>query len=278
MTYEKLYKSPILYVIIICLGISLRLFNINDGLWLDEIWSMSISRIEHSSFEIIEACKNDTHPPFFDLLLHYFLVLFGSNEINGRILSLIIGGIGIFSTLYYTKKITDNNISTLIATALISFSFFHIYYSSEGRFYTFLYLLSLSVICELYLFLKTKRILHIIVFVAVSTVLAYTHYYGAILLFGLALIVFFLWIIKEIDLKTFLYFVGAGILILVLYSPWLPYMLVRKSDSSWMNPPKIWAFFEYLYRYTGKNPVEFVFILFALFLSIKHFKENKMFS
>ena len=235
---------------------------------------MSTSGIENSSLEIIEACKNDTHPPFFDLLLHYFLLLVGDSEINGRILSIVFGVMGIFATFYYTLRISKDYSISFISFALITFSFFHIYYSAEGRFYTFLYLLSLSVICQLYLFLRDQKIRQLVFFIIYATILAYTHYYGAILLFALALIVLFLWVVKEVNTKTLIYFVASGIIILLLYSPWLPYMLMRRSNVSWMSEPKVWNFFVYLYRYTGKNPVEFLFILVAIILSFKHFKSN----
>jgi len=271
---EKHFKRPLPYIIIMLIGLSMRLLNINDGLWLDEIWSMNISGVENSALDIIEACKTDTHPPLYDLLLHYFLLLVGDSDISGRILSLIIGFLGIISTFYYTLRITKKYKTSFLAFTLITFSFFHIYYSGEGRFYTFLYFLSLGAISELYLFLTTKRYNRLFLFVFYSLILVYTHYYGAILLFVLSILVFLLWIMKEINTKTFLYFALSGFVILAIFSPWLPYMLVRKSNSSWMSEPKIWDFFEYLYLYTGKNPVEFIFILLALSMSIKNMKSN----
>ena len=273
---SKLTSNSLTIFTLILLGVGFRLINFTDGLWLDEIWSMVTSSVERSVTDIINDCKEDTHPPLFDLLLHYFLVLFGENEINGRVLSLIIGVIGMLTTHYYTLRITGNKTTAFLSLYLISFSYFHIYYSTEGRFYTLLYLLSLSIICQLYFYLKNNNKIQLILFLFSSLILVYTHYYGAILLLGLAIIVLILWIFKEINNKQFLRFSLSGFIILAMYSPWVPYMFARESNSSWMNAPSIFNFFEYLYGYTGKNPVEFILILLALLFSIKQFKTNKI--
>ncbi len=272
---KNIYKNPLLYLIIFAIGIFMRSFNLNDSLWLDEIWSMLMSAPEKSVGDIINACKTDTHPPLFDILLHYALLIW-NEDITGRLLALFIGLIGIISTFYYTLKISKSYYASFLAFTLLSLSYFHIYYSNEGRFYTFLYFLSLGVIANLYLFLKEKKKVQLLLFVIYSIVLVYTHYYGVILLFGLSLIVLFLWIIKEIDNRSFISFIVGGAIILLLYLPWLPYMFSGSENESWMNQAGLGQFFEYLYNYTGKNPIEFLFVLTALVLSVKFWKSNKI--
>ena len=268
------FKNPLLYLIILILGIGMRLFNLTDGLWLDEIWSMIASAPENTVSGIINTCKTDSHPPLFDIILHYFLVVFGNHDINSRLLALFIGLLGILTTFYYSLRISKSYFAAFLSFALITLSFFHIYYSNEGRFYTFLYLLSISVISEFYLFLRDKKIRHLILFVIFSVLLAYTHYYGAILIFALYIIVLFLWVVKEIDRKLFLQAALGGVIILLLFSPWIPFMFSGQQKESWMVNPGIGDFFDYLYKYTGKNPVEFLFVLLGLILSVKLWKTN----
>ncbi len=275
--HQKFLTNPLTYLIIFSTGVLMRILNINEGLWLDEIWSMATSSSQNSVSGIIEFCKTDTHPPLFDILLHLFLRLFGDNEINGRVLSLIIGCIGLPITLYYAVKVSKNRLVGFIAFSIITFSFFHTYYSGEGRFYSFLYLLSLVTICEMYIFLRDKKIINLLLYIISSVLIIYTHYYGAILLFALSLITLFLWIIKDINLKTFLHIIIANVIILFLYSPWIPYMFGSNKGTSWMSVPNFGSFFEYFYLYTGKNPVEFLFIFTSIFFSIKLFKTNVKF-
>jgi uncharacterized membrane protein len=267
-------RAIVIIVILLFLAIAMRLVNLNEGLWLDEIWSMVMSSPDKSVMDIINACKSDTHPPFFDLLLHFYLRLFGNDPINGRILSMLIGFMGIFATFYYSLRISKSYFTAIISLGLISLSFFHIYYSEEGRFYTFLYLLSLSVISNIYFYIKNGKRKYLVPFTLLSIILVYTHYYGVILLLAIALVMLFLWIKKEIDLSTFLYFAFSGLIVLLAFSPWLPYMFSGQEKESWMQSPHIYTFFEYLYNYTGKNPVEFLFLLTALLLSFKFWKKN----
>lgn len=272
---KDIFKNPLLYLIVFTIGISMRLFNLTDSLWLDEIWSMLMSAQENSVIDIINACKTDTHPPLFDILLH-FVLLIGDEDITGRIFSLIIGLFGIIATYFYTLRISKSHLAAFLSFSLISLSYFHIYYSNEGRFYTFLYLLSLAVIAHLYLFLKEKNVRQLVLFVVFSILLSYTHYYGVILLFVLALVVLLLWMIKEIENRTFINFIIGGGIILLLYLPWLPYMFSGSGNESWMNQASLGQFFEYLYNYTGKNPVEFLFVLTALIISVKYWKSDRI--
>lgn len=269
-------NAKALFFILLFFSILLRLFNLNDSLWLDEIWSMIMSAPDRSAMDIINACKTDTHPPLFDLILHFFLRLVGDNPINGRILALSFGIIGIFATFYYTLRISKSYSAAIIAFGIVSLSFFHVYYSEEGRFYTFIYLLSLAILSHLYLFLREKKNIDIFLFTLFSILLVYTHYYGIILLIALSLGILFLWIRKVIDTRSFLYIALSGVIVLISFSPWLPYMFSGQEKESWMQVPHLGNFFEYLYNYTGKNPVEFLFMLIGVILSIGLWKTDKI--
>lgn len=269
-------NAIVVFFILLFLSISMRLVNLSDGLWLDEIWSMIMSAPSKSVMDIINACKTDTHPPLFDLILHFFLRFFGDNPINGRILALLFGFIGTFATFYYTLRISNRYSAAMIAFGLVSLSYFHIYYSEEGRFYTFIYLLSLAILSHLYLYLTEKNKMHIFLFTFFSVLLVYTHYYGIILLLALSIGVLILWFKKLIETRFFLNIVLSGVTILIVFSPWLSYMFSGQEKESWMQVPKLWNFFEYLYNYTGKNPVEFLFVLIGIFLSTGLWKTNKI--
>lgn len=269
-------RALLLFFTLLFFAITMRLVNLSDGLWLDEIWSMIMSAPDKSVIDIINACKTDTHPPLFDLILHVFLNLVGDDPINGRILSLIFGFLGIFATFFYTLRIANSYSGAIIAFGLVSLSYFHIYYSAEGRFYTFIYLLSLVVLSHLYLYFTEKKNKHLIIFTVTAILLVYTHYYGIILLLALGIAILFLYIKKLIDTPSFLYTLASGVLVLVAFSPWLPFMFSGQEKESWMQVPHLGNFFEYLYNYTGKNPLEFLFVIVGLLLSIRMWKSNKI--
>lgn len=272
---QRLSSNLLWYLIIIGAGIVLRiLFIHNGGLWLDEIWSMRTSAPEQSFTGIVQACMGDTHPPLFDLLLNAWLKIF-PGELSGRYLSMVIGVGGIAVTWYYTFRITQSKWAAFLAVGLISFNFFHVYYSAESRFYSLLYLLSLVLMCNVYLYSRTSHFKNLFWAGLSGVLIVYTHYYGSILLFVIASLVFLLFVLREITLRQFLTIAGVFVVVLAIYAPWLPYMLGNKSLSSWMEKPSIGTFFEYFYLYTGKNPLETAFMLVALIGSFGFWKRNR---
>ncbi len=269
-------KSDRIYIfIILAVAFFLRYLGVSSsGLWLDEIWSMKASASHLSVSQIVEMCAGDTHPPLFDILLHYALVITSDAEYTGRYLALFFGMAGVVGTYYYTQRITGNRSTALLASAILGLNHFHIIYSFEGRFYTLIYIFSLMSIGEIYLFCRTKKSLHLIIFTVVNILFLYTHYYGGILLLGLYLGLLILLLLRRIDRKVVIYITLAYALILLVFLPWMPNMVSKSDLSSWMSTPHLTDFFNYFYLYSGKNPLEFLLLLLPLLLSFKKLKSG----
>jgi len=264
------------FFIILGFGIILRIFSFEEnGLWIDEIWSMHASKSTRTISEIIALCIADTHPPLFDILLNGVLKLTRDYEYTGRYLGLFFGVIGIAITHYYAFKISKSRRISLIAMALVSFNYFHIIYSFEGRFYSLVYIFSLVSVAELYLFMVNQKLKHLLIYVITNVLFVYTHYYGGILLTALSLIVLILLILKEISIKTFIQFATGCVLIFISFLPWLPYMLDKEGIVSWMNPPKPIEFLIYFALYTGKNPIETAVLFLPLLFTFKLYKTDR---
>lgn len=271
-------RGLILGVIVIS-GVLLRLIHLNHGgLWLDEIWSMRTSASHRSVLEIIEDCIADTHPPLFDILLHYWLVLFGDSDLAGRSLALFFGLAGIIATGYYARLLSGNSKAAIAATALVSFHFFHIYYSNEVRFYSFIYLLSLIVFARFWLLIRKGSLRNALFYVLFSVALLYTHYYGVLLVAALSLTALLLGLGGKISRATLGKVTLAGLVILAAFAPWIPVLLSGTPGESWMKPPSVLDFAEYLYLYTGKNPVELLFIVCGLFFFFRRSRDKVVLS
>ncbi len=267
--------NPWSAVVVLFTGMILRVINLTTGgLWLDEIWSMQTSDSGNSVSAIIAACKLDTHPPLFDLMLHAWLTLFGDCDLSGRTFGLVWGLSGMIATWYIAWKITGKRSIAFVALALISFSYFHIYYSNEVRFYGFLYLLSLVAVANLYFYLKTGVWRHIVVFTFVMVLALYTHYYAVFLMASIGVSVLLLFAMQKISARVFWGTVISGITAVLIFSPWIPVMLSGSESASWMLAPNWYDFFNYFYLYTGKNPGEFIFLLAFFFLSVRFYWMN----
>lgn len=272
----QLNDHRLFFFLILLFGLILRVFSIEDnGLWVDEVWSMWASHSSRTIPEIIQLCIDDTHPPLFDILLHGALLITNDYEFTARYLSLIFGMLGLLLTYYYAHKLSDSKRIALISMALASFNYFHIIYSMEGRFYSLVYILSILSLGHLFLFVKHRRIKHLVIFVIVNILFVYTHYYGAIYLIVLSLLMLGLLLIKQINLKAFVFYTLGCVVVLISFLPWLPYMLSKEGVASWIPLPKLSDFFLYIGLYTGKNPIESAILFIPIVFAFTVYQKRK---
>lgn len=265
------------FFLILFAGLILRLVSIEvNGLWLDEIWSMIASAPDQSLSQVIKNALEDTHPPLFDILLYWSLKLSGNAEFTARYLALVFGMLGLLAAYYYGKKLSNDKGVGLLLMGICSFNFFHIYYSFEGRFYSLLFLLSMLVLAEFYLFIKDGKSKHAFIYLIAAILLSYTHYYGGILLAILSIVALIYLLMKEIKGRRFLQYVGMQALVLLAFSPCLPYLFIKTDLSSWISDPSIADFINYYYLYSGKNPLEFAWLYFPLLFHFIYGKDRKL--
>ncbi len=189
------------FLIVTFTGLLLRVINLNlNSYWLEELMSVMISSKDSVS-DVIQGCISDFHPPLYQIILHYYIKLFGDSELSTRFLSVIFGTLSIFVFYFILELIYGEKKATEISL-LFSVAYLPVYYSQETRSYSLLLLLALLVN---YYFLKTfilnknnnldrkwKYSLHP-VYIIFSLMLLFTHYYGfLILLLNVIFLIFYL--------------------------------------------------------------------------------------
>ena len=145
------YYLQIFIFLLILLGIELRVAISNVPLWYDEGHSILVS-IKSFPFGINEFLftKDYQHTPFYFYFLHFWLKLFGSNEIMVRMSSVIFGIATIPLTYIVGRKLYDKNVG-LISALLVTVSPLMVYYSIEIRMYaavTFFAVLSMNYLLD----------------------------------------------------------------------------------------------------------------------------------
>lgn len=257
-------------------GLIIRFTQVNPkGFWLDEIWSMIHSAPGLPLREVVSNAAKDSHPPLFDIVLHYWLTAFGTSETTTKILPLLFALLSIFVTWFAAFKITGSKSKAYVALGLVSLNFFHLHYSTEIRFYSLMYLLSAVTLLQFWNIINHNLLKNYVWFTVSGILLLYTHYYGAILLAVYGIIALVLVSVKQISWKNFGKFTIACVLAVLAFSPWLPYMFAKSDTPSWIEVPTAGAFFKFMYDYTGKNPLELALYLFALIAGIRCFKTDK---
>lgn len=151
-------NSLLLLGLALLAGAILRLWNINQSFWWDEIWSTLPYAKAHSVFHSF----TDLGYYFNNHLLNSLLVrcsiaIFGESELTARLPALLMGLLAIVAVFQFGRLFADAGCG-IIAAVLLAFSPFHIDHSTEARGYAGLALFSL--LSSLYFLkgLKTNQV------------------------------------------------------------------------------------------------------------------------
>jgi uncharacterized membrane protein len=231
---------PWLILAIVALAAFLRFFNLgSESIWLDE--AISVHAAETSLVSIVQkSISADVHPPLYNLLLHFWVLIFGQSEAAVRSLSACFGIISVLLLYKVGRALFDRKVG-LIASILMAISAFTISYSQEARAYSLLLLLTLISFLILIKILKANKPgkIHLFLYTLTNILLCYTHIFG---LFVVGAQVLYFLLFRHRYAKARLAFWGTQAVTLVGFSPWV-YVLVTKTfqDSiqtlNWIPEP-----------------------------------------
>jgi mannosyltransferase len=264
-TFYNIYLPILLFFVAFCS----KLFFITDrDICLDEPFT-----IYHAQFNILDILKlptqNDPHPPFFTILIHFWIKIFGISPYSVRILPLFFNAFTVIF-IYLIGKKTFNIASGVLASGLFILSTLHFYLGLETRTYS---LLSLATAASLYFFLllinnyENKKILFALILT--NLVLVYSHYFGWFIVFVQFILSFMYLANKKIFRTLFVSTLFTGI----LYLPMMPVLIKQffiSSKGTWFHPP---SNFDYLGQFWWllNSKLMFNFIILVLILGIIYF-------
>ena len=161
-------------------GLFLRFYNLGfNSLWLDEASTLTMSK--DGFLEIWStSVSGDFHPPLFHWTEHLMLA-FGQSEVVLRFIPALLGTLTIPVFYLIGKEFRDKNIG-LISAALLTVSYFGIFYSQEAYSYSMvLFVFSLALLFY-FRALRTDETSQWLLFGLFSAVAVWTHYYVLIAL------------------------------------------------------------------------------------------------
>lgn len=255
---------------VLLLGAFLRFYQLGfESLWLDEGVSVKIATLD--PLQIIRRATADPTPPFYYLLLHYWMALFGDSELAVRSLSAIAGTLSI-PVMYRVGGLLFGRTTGLLAAAVLAVSEPQIYYSQEVRVYSLFCLLALI---SFYFFVRvirgeTSRFC-LAGYVISTTLLMYAHVYGLFILAAqdLYLLTAFLASRKLQGWQRPSVRVWAGIhgAMAVLYVPGLLFLagqLMDPQGRAWVDEPGLPFLANLPEYYSGSVPATLVFLALAI--------------
>ncbi|MDP2807879.1 MAG: glycosyltransferase family 39 protein, partial [bacterium] len=226
----------------------------SKSLWYDEAWSVALAAVDLKTAVIL--VKGQIYPPLYQILLHFWLALFGTSETAARSLSAIFGIASVAALYNLTVRISGRR-TALVAALILSFSPFHVEYSQEARGYSLLVLLSLLSFDLLLVWLNEHEWKTGTAYVVFTALCLYTHPYGFLIPLSQSLIwVFHLIEEKKHPGKEFLWWLGLGSAIALLFLPILPVFLGAAAEVSrnfWIRRPDFWSIWDTMKTFLGQS-------------------------
>jgi len=261
--------APLLIIIIFALGI--RLLGVGSRpIWYDEAFSLLFA--EKGPAEILSGTllpKGDTaaaeeHPPLYYFALWGWLKIFGNSVVSGRTFSILVSLV-IIVLIYLIANDLFDPPTAQIAAGLSASLPFQVHQAQEIRMYA---LLTLWLLLATFAYLRARsgNWKWWLVFSVSCAFAQYTHNLAAVYLIPLALTPIF-----QKDGKTLRALIGAGLVALLLYLPWmlhLPAQFSKVSASYWVTKPGVEKIFTLLLMYLPHLPLPGTLLLFGLLFAV----------
>jgi mannosyltransferase len=220
--------------VVVAIGVVLRFYTKSD-LWLDEALAVNIAHLPVR--RIPTWLRHDGAPPFYYLLLHYWMKVFGTSDLSVRGLSGVFG-VASLPLAWQCAKRTGGRTTAWIAVVVLAANPYAIIYATSVRMYSmeiFLVLLGILLVRRAFDDPSPERLVAIAALVAVLVYTQYWAFYlaGAVVLFLLGAIRYSSEHKAAATRVLIAVFVG-----LASFAPWIPTFLfqAKHTGTPWGRP------------------------------------------
>ncbi|MGQ0744609.1 MAG: glycosyltransferase family 39 protein [Acidimicrobiales bacterium] len=217
-----------------------------SALWLDEALSVNIATLPLG--EIPGALRRDGAPPLYYVILHLWILLFGSGDVAVRALSGLFS-LGAVPLVWLAARRLGGPQAGAAAALLLASSPFAVRYATEVRMYSLVVLLAA---CAMLALIAIEAgggwKAHVALGASVGALLL-THYWALYLVAALAMVLaWWWWNGRRIGRALISVAVGSAALI-----PWLPvlWFQTRHTGTPWASPPKARALLDTVIEFAG---------------------------
>lgn len=118
------------------LALALRLFHVNGGLWVDEISGL-LDTFRGSFAEVLTQYVGDVKHPLYAVLTNRVMAIFGEAPWALRLVAVVFGAASVPALYFFARTIVSRR-EALLAAALLTLSYHHVWFSQNARGYTML--------------------------------------------------------------------------------------------------------------------------------------------
>jgi hypothetical protein len=172
--------GPVLVAALVLGAVALgsRLWAISDkSLWLDEAESWRYALMPLSKMIPYTVDVQDLNPPFYFVMLHFWVKVFGGSEAGLRSLSAVAGALTVVIVAAAARRIQGTLLAATV-TVLLLLNSTGLYHSQEARGYALMGLLALSASLALGAVIARPSVFRVTLYTALLVSIIYTHYSG----------------------------------------------------------------------------------------------------
>ena len=225
----------------------------------------SIYHAQMSVKNIVHQLYLGNNPPFFEIVLHFWIKFFGISPFSVRFLPMIFSSLTAVMIFLLGNKMFHFKVGLLTAL-LFTFTNFHLFFAHEARVYS---LFGLLTVCTIYVFIQfienRENRKYFWLLILLNSLLFYTHYFGFFVfaIQGISII-----LISDLRKRFFWKFVAASFGVLLLFAPNLWILIGRfghsVSNGTWIEKPNgIESLYNMLWIFSNQ-PVNTVLCLLIL--------------
>ena len=155
------------------IGLALRAVGSNSQLWYDEIYSLVVSS-RPPLHELLTTYYGDIQHPLYSVLANLSVSALGETAWTVR-LPAIIFGVASIPLLFLLGRAVATTHEALLASALLTVSYHHVWFSQNARGYTLLLFLTLLCTLLFYRGLQLRRWPPFLCYAVAAALGAYTH-------------------------------------------------------------------------------------------------------
>lgn len=260
MTTKAAWNRERFLIALVVAALALRLFRIGvQSLWVDEMLTLLVSNPTKEGLNIWSYLKYNIHGPLHSLFVYLFH--FVSMSDGWLRLPSALAGAGAVGYFYlWIRSWLGLNLARIAAVLMVVHPL-HIHYSQEVRNYSFLLLFAMIACYYFHRLIKGNRSRDWIWYVAAIALAALSNFTSAFL-FATHTVIYFLK--NGLRWKPLMRWVAAGLIILVLISPWV-YRVYTFIDVTKLVTPVMPGQIDETQRLRGKTTISAAALPYAVY-------------
>lgn len=175
-------RASVWLVALLVVALALRLVQLEDGLWFDEIKTL-VRYVSLSLGQIVTTFDDQNQHLLYSILARVSTEILGTTRSALRLPAVLLGVASLWGVYRFGREVTGRR-EALLATALLTFSYHHVWFSQNARGYTGLLFWSLLASALFLRLLRNERPHRYALALAYGATVAlatYTHITAAVL-------------------------------------------------------------------------------------------------